>query len=81
MWYQLDDVDLLSHAVAGPFNFVNNHRVPEDIWKELVAEAEEQDIYVGNLNQTIPLDHVDRQDEGTSFLAMKWTLDSSFYME
>jgi hypothetical protein len=78
MWYQ-NLINLLEDAVAGPFDFVNDHHIPETAWKELRAEAQDMDIYVGNLNRTIPLDKPDEQDGGYTFMGQIVTLDSSYY--
>ena len=82
MWYQ-DTIDLSECAVVGPFNFINDHHIPEEVWKELTEKAQQYNIYIGDINRVIPLDKPDngrRNKNGRAYFFMekRWTLDQSF---
>jgi hypothetical protein len=65
--------------LVGPFDFDSGHKVPQQVWKQLLDKAKEFEVYVGNLNRVVPLDKPDREDrnnqeEAFSHLAFRWNI-------
>jgi hypothetical protein len=78
MWFQ-DTINLFDCMLVGPFDFEPGHKVPQQVWKQLLAKAKEFKVYVGNLNPVVPLDKPDREDrnnrgEAFSHLAFRWNI-------
>jgi hypothetical protein len=62
MWYQ-DTINLFDCMLVGPFDFEPGHKVPQQVWKQLLAKATEFEVYVGSLNRVVPLDKPDLEDQ------------------
>jgi hypothetical protein len=78
MWYQ-DTINLFDCMLEGPFNFEPGYKVPQPVWKGLLAKASEFAVYVGGVNRVVPLDKPDREDrnnqgEARSHLAFRWNI-------
>jgi hypothetical protein len=69
MWYQ-DTNNLFDCMLEGPFDFKAGHKVPQRIWKRLLAKAPEFDVYVGALNGVVPLGKPDREDRNNQGVAI-----------
>jgi hypothetical protein len=54
MWYQ-DTINLFDCMLEGPFDFEAGHKVPQQVWKQLLSRASEFDLYVGAVNRVVPL--------------------------
>ena len=78
MWYQ-DTINLFDCMLEGPFDFEAGHKVPQQVWKQLLSRASEFDLYVGAVNRVVPLGKPDREDRNNqgvaiSHLAFRWNI-------
>ena len=53
-WYQ-KPVNLGEEAVSGPFNFKEDHKIPQRNFNELKEKARERDIDVSDVDEVVPL--------------------------
>jgi hypothetical protein len=86
MWYQ-DTINLFVHKIVGPLDFADNEQnVPQHVFDVLMEKAPDfkvyvGDVYVGDVNRTIPLDKPDRRyqaDDGTfnNYLSYRWKIQT-----
>ena len=79
MWYQ-DSFNLFDSMLVGPFDFETGFKIPKSAIDELLSKAENLGVYVGALDQVVPLDKPDTMDRddngvyGKSHLALRWNI-------
>jgi hypothetical protein len=71
IWYQ-DTINLFLLKLYGPFDFENGYHIPKAVWKHLMAVAEDEQVYVGNVNRTVRLDKPDEQDKNLKGKVETW---------